>query len=66
MHLSGALLLAGNSAFGIMWGIGGIIGPSAGGIAMDLMGPEGLPITLGILFVMLGLATIKMPLGRVK
>ena len=65
-RFSGALLLAGNSAFGVMWGIGGIIGPSAGGIAMDLMGPEGLPITLGILFVMLGLATIKMPLGRVK
>jgi len=65
-RFTGALLLAGNSAFGIMWGIGGIIGPSVGGTAMDLMGPEGLPITLCILFVMLGLAAVKMPLGRVK
>jgi len=65
-RFSGALLLAGNSAFGIMWGIGGIIGPSVGGTAMALMGPEGLPITLGILFIMLGLAAIKMPLGRDK
>ena len=65
-RFSGALLLAGNSAFGIMWGLGGIVGPSVGGTAMDLLGPEGLPITLAILFVILGLATIKMPLGVTK
>ena len=65
-RFSGALLLAGNSAFGIMWGLGGIVGPSVGGTAMDLLGPEGLPITLAILFVILGLATIKMDLGGLK
>jgi MFS family permease len=62
-RFSGTLLLAGNSAFGLMWGIGGIIGPSIAGTAMDLMGPEGLPVTLGILFFTLGVASALMPLS---
>ncbi len=65
-RFTGALLLAGNSAFGVMWGLGGIIGPSVAGVAMDLMGPEGLPLTLGILFAILGIAAILMPLSQVK
>jgi len=65
-RFSGALLLAGNSAFGVMWGIGGIIGPSIAGVSMDLIGPEGLPLTLGALFGVLGIAACLMPLGRVK
>jgi MFS family permease len=63
-RFSGTLLLAGNSAFGLMWGIGGILGPSIAGTAMDLLGPEGLPITVGILFGMLGLFAVLMPLGQ--
>lgn len=63
-RFSGTLLLTGNSAFGIMWGMGGIIGPSIAGTAMDLMGPEGLPVTVGILFGLLGLLAILMPLDR--
>jgi MFS family permease len=65
-RFSGTLLLAGNSAFGLMWGIGGIIGPSVVGGAMDLIGSEGLPVTLGILFGMLGIAASLMPLSRTK
>ena len=65
-RFSGALLLAGNSAFGVMWGIGGIIGPAVAGVAMDLMGPEGLPLTLGILFGILGIVAAVMPLSQVK
>jgi MFS family permease len=65
-RFSGALLLAGNSAFGVMWGIGGIIGPSIAGVTMDLMGPEGLPLTLGVLFGVLGIAAFLMPLSQVK
>jgi hypothetical protein len=49
-----------------MWGIGGIIGPSVVGGAMDLIGSEGLPVTLGILFGMLGIAASLMPLSRAK
>jgi len=63
-RFSGTLLLAGNSAFGLMWGIGGIIGPSIAGTAMDLLGPEGLPVTVGVLFGMLGLSAVLMPLSE--
>ena len=63
-RFSGTLLLAGNSAFGIMWGIGGIIGPSIAGTAMDLLGPEGLPITVGVLFGILGVFSVLMPLDQ--
>lgn len=65
-RFSGALLLAGNSAFGVMWGLGGIIGPSVSGVAMDLMGPEGLPLTLGVTFAILGLVACWMSLSRVE
>jgi MFS family permease len=65
-RFSGTLLLAGNSAFGMMWGIGGIIGPSMAGGAMDLIGPEGLPLTLGVLFGLLGIASVRMPSHREK
>lgn len=65
-RFSGALLLAGNSAFGLMWGISGVIGPSVAGVTMDIVGPEGLPLTLGILFGALGIAASVMPLSPTK
>jgi MFS family permease len=65
-QFAGTLLLAGNSAFSLMWGIGGIIGPSVAGTAMDLIGPEGLPFTLGVLFGILGITSVLMPLNRDK
>ncbi len=65
-RFSGALLLAGNSAFGVVWGIGGIVGPSIAGIAMDLVGHEGLPLTLGLLFGALGVAAALMPLRKLE
>lgn len=65
-RFSGALLLAGNGAFGMMWGIGGILGPPVAGAAMDLIGPEGLPIILGLASGVLVVATGFMPLSRVK
>lgn len=65
-RFSGALLLAGNGAFAMMWGIGGILGPPVAGAAMDLIGPEGLPIILGLTSGVLVVATGFMPLRRVK
>ena len=65
-RFSGALLLAGNGAFGMMWGIGGIFGPPVAGAAMDLIGPEGLPVILGLASCVLGVAVGFMPLSRVK
>ncbi len=63
-RFSGALLLVGNSVFGLMWGFSGIIGPSIAGVTMDIMGPSGLPLTLGILFGALGIAASLMPLSQ--
>jgi len=65
-QFSGALLLAGNGAFAMMWGIGGILGPPVAGVAMDLIGPEGLPIILGLASGVLVVAAGFMPLSRVK
>jgi MFS family permease len=49
---SGAMLLTGSAAFGLMWGVGGIIGPAFAGGAMQLWGPVGLPLILGIPFAL--------------
>jgi hypothetical protein len=48
-RFSGAMMMAGNSAFALMWGIGGIAGPSTSGAVMTLFGAEGLPLTLAVL-----------------
>lgn len=45
-RFSGTNLVAANAAFALMWGVGGIAGPSAAGIAMDTIGPIGLPLTV--------------------
>jgi len=53
-RFSGAMLVAGNSAFAMMYGVGGLAGPSGTGAVMDAIGPNGLPLSLG--FVGLALA----------
>jgi len=45
-RFSGTNLVAANAAFALMWGAGGIAGPAAGGLAMDVIGPHGLPLTV--------------------
>ncbi len=49
-RFSGALLLAGNAAFALMWGVGGLIGAPVAGAAMQVFGPEGLPVTLALAY----------------
>jgi MFS family permease len=48
-RFTGHVLIAGNAAFAVVWGIGGIVGAPATGLAMDLVGPQGLPASLGLL-----------------
>ena len=55
---SGAMLVAGNAAFSLMWGVGGIAVPPAAGAAMDLLGARGLPITLGAICLLLAIASV--------
>ena len=42
----GAELVTASAAFGLLWGLGGLAGPSLGGFAMDLWDPDGLPAVL--------------------
>lgn len=57
-RFAGAMLVAGNAAFALMWGVGGIAGPPLGGAAMDAIGPEGLPVVLGLLCLGLAAAAL--------
>ncbi|PWK69067.1 putative MFS family arabinose efflux permease [Aminobacter sp. AP02] len=52
-RFSGSLLVAGNAAFALMWGMGGIVGPPASGLVMQNFGPIGLPAVLASLNVLL-------------
>ena len=49
-RFTGSMLLAGNASFAMMWGMGGIIGAPVTGGAMQFMGPNGLPVTLGVCY----------------
>lgn len=48
-RFSGHRLIAGNAAFALVWGIGGIIGSPVTGLMMQWMGHQGLPVALGLL-----------------
>jgi MFS family permease len=58
-RFSGAMLVAANAAFALVWGVGGITGPPATGAAMDLIGVQGLPGALGLLYLALALARLR-------
>ena len=57
-RFSGSMLIAGNAAFAMFWGIGGIVGPPVTGAVMDVVGVQGFPLTLGLLCLVLAAAQI--------
>ena len=57
-RFTGSTLVAGNAAFSLMWGVGGIAVPPLAGSAMDILGAGGLPITLGLLCLALAVASV--------
>jgi MFS family permease len=57
-RFSGSMLVAGNAAFALTWGVGGLAGPPATGAVMDALGIQGLPATLGLLCF--GLAAVAL------
>jgi MFS family permease len=61
-RFSGAMLVAGNAAVALMWGVGGMAGPPTTGLAMDVIGAEGLPITLGLLCLLVAAAALMRPI----
>ena len=52
-RFTGELLLAGNAAFALMWGVGGLFGGPLGGGAMDVFGPHGLPAVMALAYAVL-------------
>ena len=46
------MLIAGNSAFALMWGIGSMVGPLGTGALMDAVGIQALPVTFAVLLIM--------------
>ncbi|MCA0339585.1 MAG: MFS transporter, partial [Proteobacteria bacterium] len=57
-RFTGQALIAGNAAFALVWGIGGMTGSPATGLAMQLVGHQGLPASLGLLCFMLALLLV--------
>lgn len=45
-RFKGTVLVAGNAAFALMWGAGGIVGPPGAGALMQAIGPLGLPTVI--------------------
>jgi hypothetical protein len=60
-HLTGIRLVAANSAFGVMWGVGFLLGPFVTGTAMGLVGPIGLPLVGAIVYGGLTVAALSLP-----
>ncbi len=48
-RFAGQALIAGNAAFALAWGLGGMAGAPAAGLAMQLAGPTGMPLALALL-----------------
>lgn len=59
-QFSGSALVAGNAAFAVMWGLGGILGPSVTGTIMNALGVEALPLVLALVCAVL----VAVRLGR--
>lgn len=54
----GSTLVAGNAAFALMWGAGGIVGPPTAGVLMQAIGPLGLPVVIAGLSAILIVSVI--------
>ncbi len=58
-RFDGEALFAGNAAFSMMWGLGGLLGPMLSGPLMTVAGPNGLPLSLAFWFLVLALLILR-------
>ena len=63
-RFKGADLAAASALFGVMWGLGTVLGPQLGGLAYDFFPPHGLPYSLAALIIMLLPFPLAAWLGR--
>lgn len=57
-RFSGPTMIAGTAAFAFVWGVGGMVGSPATGFVMQLVGHQGLPVSLGLLSLVLAVLLI--------
>jgi MFS family permease len=57
-RFTGSDLVAGTTAFSSMWGLGALAGSVLAGVAMDVFGPEGLPLSMFGVFLLYVLALV--------
>ncbi len=50
-QFQGADLAAASALYGVMWGMGSVLGPPIGGLAIDWFPPHGVPVSLAALFI---------------
>jgi MFS family permease len=50
---AGADLIACSAAFSAMWGVGGLLGPSLAGVAIDAFGINAMPVVLALFYIIL-------------
>ena len=55
----GADLIGVNTSFVFIWGLGAAVGPSLSGTAMDLFGPDGMPIVGALLCAVFVLVVLR-------
>ena len=65
-RFSGIELVNGSASFALVWGLGAMVGSISGGWAMLGFGPDGLPYSLGFVYLLLafGVARRQMSLQR--
>jgi MFS family permease len=60
-HFRGSRLTAANAAAGLVWGLGGLVGPVIGGSAVRLVGSSGLMMSLALVLLVF-LASARVPM----
>jgi MFS family permease len=65
-ELTGRELASANAAFVFCYAIGMLAGPQAVGVGMDMLGPKGFPMTLGVFFAAYALFAARRLLLRKK
>lgn len=63
-RLKGSQLVAANGAFGIMWGVGTLVGAGVTGVIMTAVGSIGLPLALSAMFAVLCVLALTVRLVR--
>ncbi|MEQ8354864.1 MAG: MFS transporter [Kiloniellaceae bacterium] len=63
-HFRGGLLLAGSACFALAYGIGGTLGPLAGGAVLQGFGADAMPLLFAVVFLGLTLLIASLPLAR--